>query len=621
MSDLDFYYSVEGHKVPLRPSEDILAIAYRAELPPKNLEKLIRSDDRFARFIYSPELKRRRIVLYKRSPAATVPMEAFAARLAQYERIAYVSRVYYLGQNPLLVTDEFFVAFKPDVSRQAINKLNVANQVELIEELTFPPNRFLLRVKTHDLRGALDMVNRYFETGLTEYAEPNFIRTWVLTFPFTPNDPLFPEQWHLPRIQAPEVWDVHTGDPSVVVAILDDGIDLDHEDFDSPGKFVHEYDFLDLDDDPSHAPDGYHGTPVAGLAAADGNNSTGVTGVAPGCRIMPLRLICRGTDDNKIRNAFRHAADTDNGAAVINNSWGYDTRNAPFPLPGWLKDVFDDVTNRGRGGKGCIIFFGSGNWNINISEPATRDGITNYGRVIAVAACNDQDRRSGYSNFGENISICAPSDGTSAQPEVWRSRETQSCSGTVSLPDYPPDGSTRAIFTTDRIGDNGINRPGVVDPVGGNLDYTGRFGGTSAACPVAAGVAALMLSVASDLTWRQVRYILEATADKIDAANADPVGQYQVNGHSQWYGYGRVNAFEAVKGARSSVPDRDFVHRVTVTLRRTAGDRFVSDKVIQAIDARRRQTETASTVFVRGGPDGFLRTELHPLFDEVEVDG
>jgi len=605
MSDLDFYYSSEGAKVSLKRSKDTLAIAYRKEVPAKDLKKLIRGDEQLAKFIVSVELQRRRVVLYKRSAAARASLEAFAERILRSELIAYISPVYYRGKIPVVVTDEFIVAFRPDVSRQIIEQLNAAQDSEILEEFDFTPTTFLLRSKSPAQRGALDAANRYFETGLVDYAEPNFIQIRELKSPFVPNDPLFPQQWHLNRVQAPAAWDITRGDPSVIIAIVDDGVDLDHEDFASPGKIVPGRDFVSGDPDPRPGAGDDHGTAVAGVATADGNNGIGVTGMAPNCRLIALRLV--GVASVALEaQAFRFAADND--AAIISNSWGPPDGGGPAPLPGIVRAAIDYATNTGRGGRGCVVLFAAGNGNESISSPATLDGYASYERVIAVAACNDRDVRSGYSDFGPEVDICASSDGTSAQPGLWAG--------------YPPDGSALAIFTTDRMGNLGYNPPAPpgVDPAGGAVNYTGTFGGTSSAAPLAAGLAALMLSIAPDLTWRQVRYILEATADKIDAANTDPVGQYQANGHSQWYGYGRVNAFEAVKGARSSVPDRDFVHRVTVTLRRTVGDRFVSEKVIQAIDARRRQAETASTVFVRGGPDGFLRAELAPLFDEVEVD-
>ncbi|GAB4373037.1 MAG: subtilisin/kexin-like serine protease HreP [Calditrichia bacterium] len=600
MNEPYYYYSSRGEKIPLRRSKDTLAIAYKSSVPQKDFEKLIRGDDRLAQFIRSAELEKRNLILYKRSPAATQPLETFIERIFRSPQIAYVSSLFYRDKTPVVVSNEFIACFLPRVTRKEINKLNRRNKVKIVQELDFSPNTFILRVEKPISNAGLEMANRYYETGLTVYSEPNFIIIRQLKFAFMPNDPLFSRQWHLPRIQAPDAWDITRGDPSVIVAIVDDGVDLDHEDFASPGKIVPGQDFVSGDPDPRPGPGDHHGTAVAGVALADGNNGIGVTGIAPGCRLMPIRLV--GVTSVALEaQAFRFAAD--NGAWIISNSWGPPDGGGVAPLPAVVQSAIDHATDNGRGGKGCIFFFAAGNGNESISL----DGYASYDRVIAVAACNDKNIRSGYSDFGPEVDISAPSDGTSAQPALW--------SG------FPPDTSTLAIFTTDRMGAAGYNPPASgSDPAGAATNYTGTFGGTSSACPLAAGLAALMLSVNADLTWQQIKYILEATADKIDDSNTDPVGQYQANGHSQWYGFGRVNALNAVKGARSSVAERDFVHSVRVTLRRTSGNRFVSTEIVHAIDARQRRANTATDLFIRSGPDGFLRAEMAGIVDEVEVD-
>lgn len=623
MPDPHFYYSETGEKIPLEPLEESLSIAYRGEVPPKDLDALIKEDEALSDFVFSKELQNRHMVIYKRRPSAKVSLEAFADRLLKSDQVAYVSPVYRLDDEPIVVTDEFIASFKATVSHETIDELNATNQVELVldEGLHLGPNTFLLRVKDPGPRGALDMANRYFETGLVEYAVPNFIQIVSMTSPFRPNDALFPRQWHLPRIKAEEAWDITRGDPAVIVAVLDQGIDIDHEDFASPGKFASPRDFfaIPVDNDP-RPPAGSaenHGTAVAGLALADGNNTIGVSGVAPGCRFMPIRILSDGPNALPVTisaSGIRFAAD--NGAAVLSNSW----RASPLLPP--LRAAIDHATNTGRGGKGCVVCFGSGNANGTV---VANSAVAAYQRVIAVAAHNDKNVRSGYSDFGPEVSICAPSDGTSFDRALW-----QELLGTA----FQEDGSTLGMVTTDRMGPvEGNNAPSGVDsngnpdprqdPLNLSVNYTSTFGGTSAACPVAAGVTALMLSVNPDLTFQQVRFVLEATADKIDATNTDPIGRYQPNGHSQWYGFGRVNAFEAVKNARASIAAGDFVQRVFVTLRRTTGDRFVSTRVFRAIDARQRRADTANDNFIRSGPDGFLRATLPsnvaPFSKEAEV--
>ncbi|HYH47744.1 MAG TPA: S8 family serine peptidase, partial [Thermoanaerobaculia bacterium] len=298
---------------------------------------------------------------------------------------------------------------------------------------------------------------------------------------------------------------------------------------------------------------------------------------------------------------------------ILSNSWSF----AP-PIASSVRLAIDHAISNGRGGKGCPVFFAAGNANRLVT---TGTALAEHDDVILVAASNDRNVRSGYSNFGPEISLNAASDGTSADSPSWRVRMAMA-GGT-----FQEDTSTLLITTTDRTGpDEGLNAPDASpsrpDPAELPSNYTSRFGGTSAACPQAAGVAALMLSVNPDLTHRQVRFLLEATADKIDAANPDPVGRYQPNGHSQSYGFGRVNALEAVKAARASVP-QDATERVFVRLRRTSGNRFVSTQILHVVDARRRPASTAGDLFVRTGPDAFLRAKLDsvigPLIAEAEV--
>ena len=608
-----YYYDADGQRITLRPSLDTLAITYRGEVPIKQLETLIRGDEQLSGFTASHELRDRHIICYKRSATARVPLDTFVARVSRSDLIKHVIPVFYRGSSPVVVTDEFVACFKADISLHSIEQLNEINNVAIVQEFDFAAHTFLLRMSGSLPNGAVDMANRYYESGLVVYAEPNFIKLIARKEPFTPNDPFFSQQWHLSRIRAEDAWGITRGESSVIIAIIDDGVDLDHEDFSNPGKIVPGADFVDGDSDPRPGAGDFHGTSVAGVAVADGNNGVGVTGMAPDCRFMAIRLVGTGQSDVTEAQAFRFA--TDNGASIISNSWGPVDRGGPEPLPGIVGAAFNHAITSGRGGKGCVILFAAGNGNESISSPATLDGYASDDRVIAVAASNDAGVRSGYSDFGPEITVCAPSDGTSGinKTGIW-----QPVLGAA----FQEDGSTLAIFTTDRTGSPGSNPPPppFVDPAGTAINYTGTFGGTSSATPLAAGVSALMLSIAPDLTRAQVQYILEATAEKIDDENSDPVGRYQPSGHSQWYGYGQVNAFDAVKGARSSLQEGDFVHRVRVTLRRTSGDRFVSTKILRAIDARQREDETGAIIPIRGGPDGLLRMERAGLSDEVEVD-
>lgn len=623
MVETDLFYYDEGRKVPLRRSEDSLAVAYRGEAPPKNLAALIQGDEELSIFLSGTQLSRRNLVLYKRRAGSRVSLEKFAERLRQSGQIAYVVPVFELGGEPVVITDEIMARFQENVSMEAIQALYAAEGVEVIEE---PPNlgprTWLLRVRNPGPHGALETANRIFETGRVEYAIPNFIQILRADFPFTPNDPLFPRQWHLPLLRAPEAWDITRGNASVIVAVVDSGIEVNHPDLTARRVSGRDLFIIPPDNDPS--PESRledHGTLIAGLIAAVGNNGTGVSGVAPECRFMPVRIfssIPAGVDQPTFAAGVNFA--WQNGAAVISNSWSL-AQASPA-----LRAAFRDAVTLGRGGRGCVVVCSAGNRNRAISEVIARAGqsvavvndVARLPELIPVAAHNDRNVRSGYSNFGPEVSVCAPSDGTSSARTFWQGELGSR---------FQEDGSTRRIVTTDRQGPSlGSNAPdeGSPDPEGiSDTDYTSQFGGTSAACPQVAGVAALVLSVNPDLTQSQVRFLLEATAEKIDAGNTDPNGRYQPDGHSQFYGFGRVNAFEAVKAARASVP-QDATERVFVRLRRTSGSRFVSTQVLHAVDARRRPASTPGDLFLRSGGDGFLRARidsaLGPLIEEAEVD-
>ncbi|UCD29362.1 MAG: S8 family serine peptidase, partial [Planctomycetota bacterium] len=310
-----------------------------------------------------------------------------------------------------------------------------------------------------------------------------------------PNDPDFAEQWHLDNtgqmsgtpdadINAPEAWEITTGDPNIIVAVLDTGVDTKHPDL--VNNLVPGYDFYD--DDPSPAPtNNFHGTACAGLVAAQGNNGIGITGVTWNCKIMPIRTSTGTyTTADVAAKAFRWAAN--NGADVITCSFG----STDEPI---LNSAIVDVTKPGgigRNGKGCVVLAAAGNGNGPLDYPARHPD------VIAVGATNNKDQRWSYSNYGPELDIVAPGGG------------------------LPKDGFP--VWTTDITGSAGYRQG----------DYT-PFGGTSSACPVAAGMTALILSIEPELTHDEVHHFLKCSAKDL----GDP-------GRDDYYGWGRIDARAAL---------------------------------------------------------------------------
>lgn len=401
-------------------------------------------------------------------------------------------------------------------------------------------------------------------------AEPNLFRE--LRTNSTVNDPLFPQQWHLQRnasqnvpgtgtISADVAWDISKGDPDVVVAIFDSGTDWQHPDLVENVRQDLMFDASDDGDvDPSPQCQGQqdgltespicpgnapfresHGTSVSGTVAARGDNNIGLSGVCPLCSLAPVRLLGEATQDAlTIAEAFVRSCDptgdrTGQGAAIINNSWGPGFSNF-FPLSQSERNSFNLCRDVGRGGKGTLIVFAAGNDTSNVAG----DAYAKHPYIIGVAASTNLDDWAAYSNYGEEVDVAAPSLG-----------------GTVNEDNF-------GIVTTDVRGDEGYSINGnTIDGTDMDLDYTNSFSGTSAASPVTAGLAGLILSVNPDLTAEQVRLVMTSTADKIRADKVDwlsifgqdinEIFNYDENGHSIGFGYGRINAGRAVTLAGDAV--------------------------------------------------------------------
>ncbi len=295
---------------------------------------------------------------------------------------------------------------------------------------------------------------------------------------------------------------------------MDDGFDLSHPDLSGAGKIVAPWNFLGNTNDPrpEHQYGDWHGTACAGLAVGNANGD-GIVGSAPGCRLMPLRT-WRYITDSSIEVLFAYVRRE--GAAVVSCSWSYAARNAP--LSNRIKQAISDCATLGRNGLGTVICFAAGNEDRDINDPhhplqPSVNGFAIHPDVIAVAASTSMDERAGYSNFGKEISLCAPGG-----------------SG---------DGTGWDLVTTDVIGTFMVG----LEPLSAGYadgDFT-FFAGTSAATPVVAGICALLLSVNPALKAKEVKSILQSTARKIG-----PAGGYDANGHSLQFGYGCVDAAAAV---------------------------------------------------------------------------
>jgi len=452
------------------------------------------------------------------------------------------------------VTDEFLVKFNDNISQKKIQKLHKKYGVEVVKT-----TELYQLIKVPDGSDAMEIANVYQESGLTRFSHPNFISDIEL-HQVIPNDPYFINQFSLNNtgqvftdghwgtndadIDAPEAWTITQGDNDIIIAVLDQGVTPNHPDLPNARQVrLNGSNFGDGDpNNPTPTGNGNHGNACAGIIAATQNNNQGISGIAPNCRIMPLRV--HGATVQRTADAITFA--WENGADILSCSWGYESTNANFqPV---IRDAIINATTLGRNERGCIVVFSASN---SADHAHNGDGEVRFpsnvdvAGVLTVGASERDDFQANYSplsnpNSPNNqiIDLVAPSHRAYSCQIAGETFEAWSI-------DIPGNAGYNPVHNNDCGVLPGI---GTVLPDAGvnNLSYTGRFGGTSYACPQVAAVAALMLSINPNLTQLQVFDILTTTADEVG-------GYAYNNGFSNELGNGRLNACSAVSQVVSTV--------------------------------------------------------------------
>ncbi len=411
-----------------------------------------------------------------------------------------IKATYYRTLNNDLVGigDRIIVGVK---NEKVLDKIVKKYRLKVIDRLK--GNMFVLKTPERSL--TLDIANEIYEMEGVEFSHPDFIREKRKRS----LDPYFSKAWHLQNkggeiggvlykkgadIKAVEAWQITKGE-GVKVGIIDDAVDIRHEDLkDNVAGFKNYADRYTDDPSPTARAGDYngdwHGTSCAGLIVGE-ENDKGSVGVAPKAELYAVK------DGPYISDSIKAFYWLDSqGVSVVSNSWG------TYSLDDALNRTFKDLYENGRGGKGVLIIFASGNDGYNLDSPYYQDE-SESPYVLSVGASSEEDLVTSYSNYGKSLDILAPGS------------------------EYG------TIVTTDVTGAKGYTP----------YNYTFDFAGTSAAAPIVAGVAALVLSVNPDLTAKEVVEILESTADKIG-------NMPYTNGRNDHYGYGRVNAYKAVLEAK-----------------------------------------------------------------------
>ena len=410
-----------------------------------------------------------------------------------------------------LLTLFLFIPFNVSGSRHNELLVRLKNKQEIYK---IPVNPLFVKI----------IEKMLFSLPLVDYVEPNY----SFQAAFIPADLLYDQQWYLSKIKAPQAWDfTRGGNEDIVIAILDTGVDIDHPDLkeniwlnkdeirgdgldnDNNGYIddLHGWHFVRSTLNPKPKFDEeynesgiHHGTLVAGIAAAVGNNNEGIAGLAWGSKIMSLRVLnSQGTGSvEHVIRAVRYAVD--NGAKVINLSFVGTSKS--FFLAEALKEAWRN---------GVIVVAAAGNETVN--QPINLNEIPNYpicldedddeNFIIGVAAVDDTDHKALFSDFGSNcVDISAP--GTRIY-------------GALA---YNPNYTDYREY------------------------YGGYWSGTSIAAPIISGLAALTWSVNPLFSQKQVQDFILNQADDIDAFNPGMEGQL---------GRGRVNAYATIDYAYSQL--------------------------------------------------------------------
>ena len=561
-----FYYN-DGQKIYLDRIENTKIIQFKKTIDISQKDYIcnqLRASDSYI-------IKKINLLMYQVSGnTAQLGKNSIVVTAKANGDIAYISDMLMSKDSTILWSyNKIFVKTYPTSDLQTVLQ---KNKIPFTDFKQFGSDKhiYLIELDVSE-SSAIEYANILSETGNVMWAQPSF---WSS---IRKHNPYYYGQWGFfnngqyynnvqvapdANINVTDAWNIATGS-GIKVAVIDDGVDLTHPDL--KNNFLYDHNNLVIGYDATDAfyggsNGGYggngtiendgHGTACAGIIAAEDNN-IGVKGVAYNAKIIPIRIFYTDTiyvwvptynehtgltewvltpfeatisNDEWITDAI-YKAWHDYGADVLSNSWSVNYR-------GVINAEINAATIAGRDYLGCVVVFSSGNYydyfNEGVRFPAY---LPNVIAVGAISPCGERkshfscDGKPWGSNFSEELDIVAPG---------------------VFIP------------TTDLQDTHGYNKnPGLSGNIYDiNMDgnYFGYFGGTSAAAPHVAGVAALILSANPNLTGQQVRNIIESTAQKISNPNNIYTSYTYENTpgrtNGTWnieMGYGLVDAYAAVQ--------------------------------------------------------------------------
>jgi subtilisin family serine protease len=432
------------------------------------------------------------------------------------------------GNNikPIGTSNLFYVKLKNNTDVGILQEVANQKNVSIVKEVPYMPKWYIISLNKTTIGNAIDLSNQFFETGLFADIDPafmfnfkniddgNVVQNASNNNFFNPsnsnctNDPFFAFQWGLNSNLGIKFCDATllSKGIGVKVAVLDQGINLSQSDM--QGNFTN----ISYDAQTNTSPSVYnsnfwHGTSVSSVIGAVGNNNLHIVGVAPLAKIMPVSHDLYANPAWMFPNVSAELASGiswawQNGADVINNSWGDYGGTFPGLHSTLLENAIATAMINGRGGKGTIVIFTTG--NASPSTPIIDYPCNLYPEILSVGATSPSGRcvwsATSGSGYGVELDVVAPGDGI----------------------------------------------PVLFQPINSAPEMVGNKSGTSYAAPHVSGVVALILSVNPCLTSKQVRDIIEQTCQKINGYSyvntpGRPNGTWNIE-----MGYGLIDAHAAV---------------------------------------------------------------------------
>lgn len=494
------YYYYQGEKVFVNERKDLVALQFNDHASKEEFLSGLSSVSLLKEYSpdsdnYFPDSNLLNIVVLQSTHGFDGITDNYLREMRSRGDIVYVSYPLERHGHLAVMMSEFAVKIHSKSDYQKLEHLANQFECEVFQRKIFSSDVFFIRCSKDSEIDAIRIADCFYETGLFDFAAPDFFLPDV-SFSY---DPMYPYQWGLKHtgqygtsgfdINVESAWNITEGSEDIIIAIVDDGVELSHSDL--AGNLVPGYNASDGLPGGGPISDDYHGTAVAGIAAAIKNNNDCISGVAPGCKIMPIRK-----DGTFWQAAAGIRIAKEHGADVINCSWGSTDFTNDL-----LTAEINSAALAGREGKGCVIVAAVGNSNGNVAFPA------NLSKVIGVGA---------YSIDGNRKAPSSP-DGESD----WGSNYGAGLS---------------------------VVAPGV------NIVTTGRqslpiwFGGTSAAAPFVSGIAALLLSEYPDLTREQVENALFLSSTIPSGYSHSSYYHYPYTFYyNSEVGHGRVDAYYALQ--------------------------------------------------------------------------